>query len=133
MKADPGDEEDRFKIIAWDGDATFGNNWDGTPVSAGEDDLIGTDSFSPRLVTVPAYQTAYLAAYQEALSGSFDVVTLQETALFWAETIAPWARADLSLWERDDLDFDDATEDLVSVIGTRHTILSAAVSDALSE
>ena len=133
VKADPGDAEDRFRVIAWDADATFGNNWDGTPVSAAEQDLIGTDAFSPRLMELPEYKEAHLLAYQEALSGSFDSAALQETASSMAETIGPWARADLALWEREEVDFDEASADLVSVIGTRHTIVSAAVADALSE
>jgi hypothetical protein len=133
VKADPGDKDDRFRVLAWDADATFGNNWDGTPVSVGETDLIGTDTFSPRLLKVPSYLETYLSAYQEALAGSFAIPLLQDTVNSWSTTIGPYAVADLALWNRDDMDFDAATADLLSAVSSRHTIMSDAISDALAE
>jgi hypothetical protein len=81
---------------------------------------------------VPAYREAYLLAYQDALASIFGISSLQASVSQLAETIGDHARADLLLWDREDVDFDEATTDLLSAVSSRHAILSAAISDALS-
>ena len=60
----PEDPKSRFRIVSWDADATFGLNWDGQWLDTNEVSWHGSDTFSQRLYSIPAYKSAYIEAFE---------------------------------------------------------------------
>jgi spore coat protein H len=101
VEAEPGKKKDRFRLISWDADATWGNSWDGTVLEPTKVAWHGTDAFSPRLFAVASYGNSYGEDYLEALSDALSpaVIALRVAAI--ASQIAGAAQADLERWEHD--------------------------------
>jgi len=126
----PGTPEDRFRLVSWDADATFGNNWDGQPLHASEDWLHGGNRFSPRLFGIPEYWTPYLRRFEEALrEGPLRVELLQSGADDLRASLHAEARWDLQRWHRG-VDYDAEMDRLDEVLREREEALLRALAAA---
>ncbi|MCC6621431.1 MAG: CotH kinase family protein [Deltaproteobacteria bacterium] len=119
----------RFRLVSWDADAVFGLEWEGSNLPGDQRAWHGTDAFSPRLFSVPAWRARHLDGYDRALSAELAVSRLQA----WVDAVAPeiaiLARADLAGWQPT-ADWDAEVERLKDMIATRWTILREVI-DAL--
>jgi len=105
LDADPGELEDRFRIISWDADATFGLDWDGALLAERDLAWHGTDRFSPRLYSIPHYRTKYVERYKIALNSYLSAEELAVRVEALVASIRLYVFADLAMW-RPDRDFD---------------------------
>jgi spore coat protein H len=126
VKALEGEEESRFRIVAWDTDATWGISWDGETVEGTESDWHGTDAFAPRLFSIDHYKDLYFTDYAAALNTTFSVETLHEKIDQWVAIIEDNVEEDLLLWDRE-FDFSDEIALLKSVIVQRHETMSTVI------
>ncbi|MCA9565184.1 MAG: CotH kinase family protein, partial [Myxococcales bacterium] len=128
LSAEPGDPEDRFRIIAWDSDATWGVNWDGASVEVTTSRWYGTDKFSPRLFAIPEYRGNYLSRYSTAL----DELLSEEQAFQWLDAqhqlIEAEVARDLEHWSRL-MDANDEYERLMDVYQQRIDIMDSVVTN----
>lgn len=131
--ATPGSAVDIFRIIAWDADATWGNNWDGKALDPTQETWHGVDKLSPRLLGIPEYRQSYLDAYSAALDGPFSVEALKAHVNEKAAIIKTAVQRDLDAWERDDVDFDAEIARLLGAIDSRWTTMRAVVDELLGE
>lgn len=123
----PGTPEARFRIVSWDADATFGLEWEGTPLPGDQRAWHGTDRFAPRLFAIPTWKGTYATAYREALAERWLPAPLAARVQDQAALIADLARRDLARWQPE-LDFDAEVERLAALIAVRHGVMTAVVS-----
>lgn len=118
-----------FRIVSWDADATWGNDWNAEPVAADDSvDWHGWDQFSPRLFAVPEYRAQYLERYAEALAGPLVADLLEGRVRDLAADIDAAVALDLAAWGRDDVDFAAEIERLVDVIWVRHLLMTDVIA-----
>ena len=115
-----------FRLIAWDADATWGNNWDGVPLEPDAGIWHGTDGFSPRLFAVPTWKTAYIDAYEEALAGPFQPAALAARIDVLVTKLRSAAKKDLAKWQPG-YSFDAEVERLRWAVGQRHDRMSKVI------
>lgn len=120
--------EDRFRIVSWDADATWGINWNAALLEPDETAWHGTDGFSPRLYDMEAYRSTYAQMYAEALTGALSPTSLRLRVAAMDGLIRTAALADLITWQRDD-DYDVAVYRLLDVIGQRVAIMTEIVAE----
>lgn len=129
--AQPGTPADLFRMVSWDADATFGNNWDGAPLDAREDWLHGGNQFSPRLFAIPEYREPYLQRFRAALQGGpLRPAALQAKAAVLREALRDEASWDLQRWHRG-VDFDAEMDRLDQVFVARRDVLLPAIAAEL--
>ncbi|TNF23575.1 MAG: hypothetical protein EP329_27155 [Deltaproteobacteria bacterium] len=129
LTAAPGAPADRFRVISWDADATWGQNWDGAPIDVadwpghglgiGVSAWHGKDGFSPRILAIASYRRRYLAFAVAALDGPLSAETLHARATRRAAQVAEAAREDLARWQPQ-RDFDAELSRLHDAVTTRH-------------
>lgn len=130
-EAAPSTPEARFRIISWDADATFGNNWDGKPLDPTEDWWHGGNVFSPRFFSIPEYCRAYLERFRELLvSGPMRAGALRARARRLRTLIREEAAWDLDHWERG-ADFEAEMDRLNEVFVLRQQTMLRVVEDEL--
>lgn len=128
-----GEATHPFRLIAWDADATWGNNWDGEPVDPAERDAWhGTDGFSPRLFSVPEWRKAYADAYAAALEGELRPDAIGERIDAMAVKLRDAALKDLAKWQPE-YSFDCEVERLREAVAARHTVMSGVVAGLRGE
>lgn len=115
-----------FRLIAWDADATFGNNWDGEALTPDAKSWHGTDGFSPRLFAVPEWKAAYVAAYEEALDGPFQTDAMVARIDALVTKLRAAAEKDLAKWQPG-YSFDSETARLRWAVGQRQEKMSAVI------
>ena len=125
-----GQDAYRFRIISWDADATWGNDWDGEELPPTEDAWHGKDAFSPRLFVIDAYREQYVADYLSALDGVASEAALLERVDAIAPKIRSAALLDLKKWQPD-ISFDAELTRLREAIKTRRATMKAALPKAL--
>ena len=128
LSAVPGSVAARFRIASWDADATWGIAWDGAELEPIEPAWHGTDTFSPRLLSIDSYRADYRARYLAALADELAASSIRTRVASVASKIRAAAAADLAHWERG-LDFDAAVERLEEVIDARHELMHEIVTD----
>ena len=125
--APPGSAKDRFRIIMWDADATWGNKWDGTPLSTDPRDWFGTPNhFAHRYFAVSGYATRYLQDYRAALGKSLHPEALSSRLAPTARSIRAEAHRDLNHWSRS-VDYDAEIARLHGVFRERHQAMTRAL------
>lgn len=85
---------DRFRIIPWDYDATWGIDIHGRPARVDRVPLTGWNKLSHRLIGVPRFRKAYRNMVEESLATIFAPERLQETISRMQAKIAPWVERD---------------------------------------
>ncbi|GMV39567.1 MAG: hypothetical protein AMXMBFR64_12830 [Myxococcales bacterium] len=115
-----------FRLIAWDADATWGNNWDGEPLEPDAGAWHGTDGFSPRLFSIPAWRSSYLAAYEDALAGPFRPDAIGERISALTFKLRAAAMKDLAKWQPG-FSFDAEIARLRWAVEQRHERMSAVI------
>lgn len=138
LDAPDGAPTARFRIISWDADATWGQDWDGATLAIdswagrglgiGVDEWHGRDGFSPRILGISGYRDRYLDRGVAALTGPIDAATLDARAVRRADSIAEAARDDLARWQPE-RDFDAELTRLRDAISTRHAALLDRIRD----
>lgn len=138
LDALPGAPRARFRIISWDADATWGQDWDGTSLpidrwagrglGIGVGEWHGRDSFSPRILGIAAYRERYIERALAALDGPIAAAALDARATRRGAAIAAAARDDLARWQPE-LDFDLELTRLREALVTRHTALRARIEE----
>jgi spore coat protein H len=128
LAATPGTPDDRFRIVTWDADATFGNDWEGSVLPADQRAWHGTDRFSPRLFSIALWKDQHFAAYRTALATGLAAETLVARVRALAAAIAPYAERDLERWQTG-YDFDTEIERLDAMIRKRHAIMRDVIGD----
>lgn len=123
LAATPGTPTARFRLISWDADATFCQNWDGTAVPPTPREVHGWDQLAARLFAIPAYREAHLADYRAALADALDAGALLADVAALAEVIAADARADLASWQPG-LDFDAEVARLAGCVAARDEVMT---------
>lgn len=126
LDAQRGDLQDRFHLISWDADATWGNNWDGAVVDPATQKWYGTDAFAPRLLSILEYRRGYLMEYQRALGSEFSVETIHQKIEATGVRIEAAAQRDLDLWQPD-RSFMCEMERLLDAVTVRHRVMSQVV------
>ncbi|PKN57598.1 MAG: hypothetical protein CVU56_10200 [Deltaproteobacteria bacterium HGW-Deltaproteobacteria-14] len=136
LDAPPGAPAARFRVISWDADATWGQDWDGgaIPVDSwpgrglgvGVNEWHGRDSFSPRILGIEAYRERYLERALAALDGPIADAVLDARASARGAAIADAARDDLARWQPE-RDFDQELARLREAVATRHAALRARI------
>lgn len=86
--------EDRFRIIPWDYDATWGIDIHGNPARLDRVPLVGWNKLSRRLMAVAPLRKRYRRFFEEALEGPFSPPAVWERIDEMAEEIAPAVLAD---------------------------------------
>ncbi len=117
----------KARVINWDGDAVFGNNWDGVPIAADDAAWYGRDSFVPRMIAVPEMRAAYLGRFATSLRTAFLPVILKNRVTRVAEVIRPVAIRDLLQWDRG-MDFQAELDRLMDAIELRWQTMNGVVS-----
>lgn len=87
-------QEERFQIIPWDYDATWGIDIHGNPARLDRVPLIGWNKLSRRLMGVPTTRRQYRRTFEEALSGPFSPDEVAALVDETSERIAPAVLAD---------------------------------------
>lgn len=126
VEADAGSPKARFRVVNWDADATWGQNWDGKPLAPTGTAWYGSDAFSPRLFGIESYREEYLEEYEEALAGRLSAKGLRARVDAWAPAIRDAARWDLDLWQPG-LDFDAELARLYKAIDARVQTMSTRI------
>jgi len=96
----PGSPEDRFRVISWDADATWGMNWDGTPLPSDRETWYGTDRFAPRLFAIATWRDRYLARWSDALDGPLRAEILIGDVERTHGSIGRLVELDARIWPR---------------------------------
>jgi hypothetical protein len=112
----------RARLVNWDSDAVFGNNWDGKVIDADNTDWYGWDAFAPRFLSVPAWRTRYLNEFRYSLLTIMRPVILKARAERVASVLRQHAVKDLREWGRN-MDFDDEVMRLKQNIGLRYNTM----------
>ncbi len=115
-----------FRIVSWDADATFGLDWDGSPLPADERAWHGTDRFSPRLFQIPVWRGLHVLAYREALETRWTPERLESRVRDLAALVRPVAERDLALWNPR-ISYLSEIEQLIDAIKNRHRIMTAVL------
>lgn len=89
---EPG--SDRFRLVPWDYDATFGIDINGRPAAVGRVPLIGWNKLSHRLLALAEYRETYRSAFLEALETYFSLPFLREKVERFAGQIQRWVEKD---------------------------------------
>jgi spore coat protein CotH len=131
VEADPGEKEDRFRLISWDADATWGNSWDGTVLEPTKVAWHGTDAFSPRLFAIPSYGGTYVERYVAALADELSPAVLALRAAAISSQIGAAAQADLERWEHD-TGFQEEIDRLLLALTTRVTQMKSVLGELSS-
>ena len=122
-----GDVTHPFRIIAWDADATWGNNWNGEPLDPTEEgQWHGTDGFSPRLFAIPSWRQAYAEAYRAALGDALEPQAIGGRIDALAVELRGAAIRDLAKWQPS-FSFDCEVERLREAVAARHQKMSDVV------
>lgn len=116
----------KARLINWDGDAVFGNNWNGEIIAADDTAWYGRDAFVPRLLAVPEMRQAYLGRFLGALRTDFLPVVLNNRASRVAEVIRDVAKRDLLHWERG-MDFQVELDRMMDAIELRWRTMDGVV------
>jgi spore coat protein H len=115
-----------FRIVSWDADATFGLDWDGTPLPADERAWHGTDRFSPRLFQIPVWRGLHALAYREALEIRWTPDRLEARIRELASLLRPVAERDLELWQSR-ISYLSEIERLIASIRNRHRVMTGVL------
>jgi len=131
--APDGGDAARWRMISWDADATWGNNWDGERVSsqAGRR-LYGTDRFAERYFGIDDYWDDHVARYSDALDAELSVDVLQRAAADLFARIEEACIVDHDLWQRPTTCSDEA-ERLRDFIDARHSTMRRLVDSNLAD
>lgn len=132
LEASQGTVEDRFRLISWDADATWGNNWDGAVVDPVTQKWYGTDAFSPRLLSIPSYRDSYLTEYQRALGAEFSVESIRANIQIVVARIEAAAQRDLDRWQPE-RSFVCEVERLLEALSLRHQVMNREVQSLLGD
>ena len=117
----------RFRLVSWDADATFANNWDGAAIEAGEGRLIGHDRLSPRLFGIPEYEAMHLERLRGALEGGdFSPEAMRERTAALREQFRSAAGRDAIRWRERDT-FEGEVDRLDGVFEVRRRALLEAM------
>jgi spore coat protein H len=129
LSAAEGTDDAQFRIVSWDADATWGNDWDGTNLEPNDEHWHGHDTFSSRLFAIDHYRKQYLDSYGYSLNHSMTTDVLLEQIKELTATIKKAAELDSVIWERDDK-FEEEIERLRDAVVTRNTIMQSVVSES---
>jgi spore coat protein H len=100
-------KQERFMIIPWDYDATWGVDIHGNPARLDRVPLIGWNKLTRRLMGVPSIRRQYRRLFETALDGPFSPSAVAALVDERAEAIAPAVLADqarrgtVERWEDD--------------------------------
>jgi len=128
-RAQAGQPEARFQVIAWDSDATWGNNWNGEVLEPTDAKWHGTDAFAPRILSIPHYRDRYLERFTDGLKRGLSPEALQARVQERVDAIREAALTDAALWERAG-DFDLEIKRLEDAITARYQVISDVVREA---
>lgn len=129
-RAEPGSPEARFRIIMWDADATWANNWNGKPLAPDSEDWYGTRNVFARryFVAFDAYIADYLQAYDGALDDYLHPGVLEDKLDVLVEMLSEEAERDLAYWDRETT-FAAEVERLRDVFWRRHETMTRVLDE----
>ena len=128
----PGTVEDRYRVIMWDADATWGNGWNGAAISTDSRAWYGNRNlFAKAYFSDGLHLQAYLMTYELGLQSELRPELLHAAVDERALRIAQEADRDLAHWQRE-LGFFDVLADLHTAIDARHEVMTEVVAGQLA-
>ncbi len=86
--------EDRFRIIPWDYDATFGIDIHGRPARLDRVPVAGWNRLTDRIMGVPEFRTLYRSMFEQALDGPLAPDAIAKRIDTLHGDLAPWIDKD---------------------------------------
>jgi spore coat protein H len=115
--------DDRFRIIPWDYDATWGIDINGRPARVDRVPLTGWNKLTSRLMASSRYRRLYRDSFRDALAGPLNSTNLRRRIDKLAAEVAPRIDKDQQKLGRD-RSFPDAVEALITWMERRRTLLA---------
>lgn len=118
---------ERFSIIPWDYDATWGIDIHGRPARVDRVPLTGWNRLTGRLLAVPRYRERYRELFLEALDGAFSATNVDRHIQSIRGRIEPWVDRDRQRWS-DSAAFTTGVDTLVTWAEARRDLLRQELS-----